>query len=137
MCSSCVSNRRRFDLKKKCAEYLGGKCSKCGYDKCIAALEFDHRNPEEKEFHFSGKHCFSWERIRMELDKCDILCANCHRERHWDETKRNRKYKEEYKTSLHYEPIEKVCELCAKIYFCEYGDRDRKYCSRNCAARAN
>lgn len=137
MCPSCVTNRRRFELKQKCVEYLGGKCIKCGYDKCIAALEFDHRNPKEKEFHFSGKHCLSWERLKKELDKCDLLCANCHRERHWNETQRNRKYKEEYKSARHYELVEAVCEQCSGKYFRSFAETDRKYCSLSCASKSH
>lgn len=79
-CNSCGVNNRRFRLKEKSVEYLGGKCSKCGYNRCIIALEFHHKDPSKKSFTISGKHCLSWQRIREELDKCVLLCANCHRE---------------------------------------------------------
>ena len=79
-----VKNRRQR-LKEMGVEYLGGKCMKCGYDKCIAALEFHHRNPEEKEFGISRYQNFSWSRIIVELDKCDLLCSNCHKELHYEE----------------------------------------------------
>ena len=58
----------------------GPKCQRCGYDACIEALEFHHRNPKEKDPTYS----FNWgiKKLKKELDKCDILCANCHREVH-------------------------------------------------------
>ena len=78
--SVLVSNRRR-ELKKLAVEYKGGKCSICGYDKCVAALEFHHINPESKLFGISTKGITrSLDLIKKELDKCILLCANCHRE---------------------------------------------------------
>ena len=85
VCGPCNSNFRRFEKKKKAVEYLGGKCIKCGYNTCIAALTFHHRNPEEKEFEIGGNHCISDERIKKELDKCDLICQNCHSQLHWEE----------------------------------------------------
>lgn len=74
-------DRRRKAIKLKAITYKGSKCSKCGYDKCIWALEFHHRNPDEKEFSISySGHSRSWERVKNEIDKCDLVCANCHRE---------------------------------------------------------
>lgn len=72
-------------MKLKAVNYLGGKCAICGYDNCIEALEFHHINPEEKEFAISGKFNISWEKLKHELDKCQLLCANCHRELHSSE----------------------------------------------------
>ena len=64
-------------------EYKGGKCVKCGYNKCNAALDFHHLDPTQKEFNLgSHGHTRSWERMKVELDKCILLCANCHREIH-------------------------------------------------------
>lgn len=85
-CKQCnkeaVTKRRRV-LKEKAVEYLGGKCIVCGYHKCISALEFHHRNPLEKDFSISSDgNTRSWEKIKGELDKCDLVCANCHREIH-------------------------------------------------------
>lgn len=62
------------------------ECSKCGYDKCVNALEFHHINENNKDFNIgnaTGKRFKTVndleERIKDELDKCDVLCANCHR----------------------------------------------------------
>ncbi len=68
-------------LKERMVEYKGGKCQKCNYNKCIGALEFHHLDPEAKEFSLSGTS-ISFERAKPELDKCILLCSNCHRETH-------------------------------------------------------
>lgn len=71
----------RKRLKIKAVEYKGGCCEKCGYNKTISALEFHHKNPKEKDFSPSGLS-ISWERMKNEIDKCILVCANCHREIH-------------------------------------------------------
>jgi len=64
-------------------EYKGGKCEICGYDRCIEALEFHHKNTSSKDFGISAKgYTRSWKKVMEELDKCVIVCANCHRELH-------------------------------------------------------
>ena len=74
---------RRKKLKKMAIEYKGGKCVFCGYDKCNDALDFHHLNSKEKEFGLSVRGLTrSWEKIKEELDKCILVCANCHRELH-------------------------------------------------------
>ena len=76
-------SKRRKAIREKAVAYLGGKCSQCGYDRCLEALEFHHLDPHQKDFSISERgHSRSWERVRLELDKCVILCANCHREAH-------------------------------------------------------
>ena len=77
-----VAKRRKF-IRLKAIQHLGGKCSRCGYSKYKEVLEFHHKNPSEKDFGISVKgHCRSWERVKTEIEKCDLLCANCHREIH-------------------------------------------------------
>jgi hypothetical protein len=86
-CNSCCdkiknrSNKQR--LKSKAVEYKGGKCSICGYDKCMAALEFHHLDKEAKEFSLSNIGWKKWETIKAELDKCSLVCSNCHKEIHY------------------------------------------------------
>ena len=83
--STSVMKCRR-NLKAKAVAYLGGSCIKCGYSKCIAALEFHHRDPSKKDFQIGSKGVYRrLESLKPELDKCDLLCANCHRIFHWDE----------------------------------------------------
>lgn len=77
-----VSNRRRI-LREKAIEYKGNKCEVCGYSKCKQALEFHHLDENKKDFGISEKgYSRSWDKIKTELDKCIMLCANCHRETH-------------------------------------------------------
>jgi hypothetical protein len=89
-CKSCnkknVVDRLR-NFKQKLVDYKGGKCKICGYDKCVGALDLHHRDPSKKNFTFSHIKMTSFEKnknkICQELDKCDLLCANCHREIHF------------------------------------------------------
>lgn len=85
-CKKCVVQsvqKRRNNLKKMAVEYKGGNCEKCGYNKSLSALEFHHKNPKEKDFGISKKGITrSWEKTKIELDKCLLLCSNCHREVH-------------------------------------------------------
>jgi hypothetical protein len=84
-CIDCVcesAKQRQRSLKVKCVEYKGGKCQRCGYNKCIWALEFHHRDRTKKAFGIANR-IKSFDKnpaVKEELDKCDMLCANCHRE---------------------------------------------------------
>ncbi len=63
-------------------EYKGAKCSLCGYDKCKSSLHFHHIDPSKKDFGISGNWGLSWKKMKIELDKCILVCANCHGEIH-------------------------------------------------------
>lgn len=73
--------KRRKQNKLLLVEYKGGKCERCGYDKCIDALEFHHINPSTKETKNLGTTA-AIEKQKAEADKCILVCANCHREIH-------------------------------------------------------
>ena len=76
-------DRRRKALKQKAVDYKGGCCNICSYSKCIQALEFHHLDPGQKDFGISSSGTTkSWKRIKDELDKCVMLCSNCHKEVH-------------------------------------------------------
>lgn len=79
-CGSCTTRIRRYLTKKAAVKYLGGKCSKCSWDKDITALDFHHLSG--KEFNLSRANNKSWDVVKAELDKCILLCANCHRMEH-------------------------------------------------------
>ena len=82
-CNTCVTRLRRLRIKIKAVAYKGGKCEICGYDKHLAALDFHHLDPTEKDFTVTtSKHSYSWVTIQKELDKCTLLCSNCHRIEH-------------------------------------------------------
>lgn len=79
---NAVSKRRKV-LREKAIEYKGGKCMFCGYNRCQSALDFHHFDEKEKGFGISKDGITrSWERIVKELDKCVLVCSNCHREIH-------------------------------------------------------
>ncbi len=76
-------SRRRKKLREMARDYKGGKCMVCDYNRCQRALSFHHLNPQEKDFDLSSRGLTrSWERIKKEIDKCVLLCANCHMEVH-------------------------------------------------------
>ena len=68
--------------KKKAVDYLGNKCFDCGKQYHQSVYDFHHRNPEEKDEAPEKLLHRSWDKIVNEIDKCDLLCANCHRIRH-------------------------------------------------------
>lgn len=73
--------RRRKKLKQLAVEYKGGKCYICGYNKCIRALHFHHIDPLIKSFGIAARGLTrAWNVIKIELDKCVLLCSNCHME---------------------------------------------------------
>lgn len=97
-CKSCKENKRRLaeeqepkrncvkviqwrrDVKRKLVALRGGKCEICGYDKCLRALQFHHKNPAEKKFAISQSNTRNFASMVSEIEKCDLLCANCHAE---------------------------------------------------------
>ena len=75
--------RRRKKLREMAREHLGGKCALCGYNKCQRALSFHHKDNSKKEFGLSARGLTrSWEKIKAEIEKCVLLCSNCHMEVH-------------------------------------------------------
>jgi hypothetical protein len=98
--SHVYSYRRR--LKERLVEYKGGKCEICGYNKCITALEFHHLDPKEKDFGVGASKVLSFEKCKQEVDKCMLVCANCHRELH------EREYKKAEEEMLERERIARV-----------------------------
>lgn len=84
--NSYPQQKLRGELRKReLIELSGGKCKICGYDKCIAALSFHHRQESEKSFGLDVRSISnrSMETIMAEFEKCDLLCLNCHQEYHY------------------------------------------------------
>jgi 5-methylcytosine-specific restriction endonuclease McrA len=82
-CKPCMQNYNRefrTNIKIKAIQYKGGKCQNCGYCKNIAALEFHHVSADKEKTIAHWKVTF--EKMKSELDKCKLLCSNCHREEH-------------------------------------------------------
>lgn len=69
----------------------GGCCSKCGYNNNLGALEFHHRDSSTKLFGIDFRKLSNTNKQTLleELDKCDLICANCHREHHHPEMELN------------------------------------------------
>jgi len=65
-------------IKEKAISYKGGKCAHCGYCNHPAAFQFHHVDPKQKDVSWVKLRLRSWDKIIFELDKCVLLCANCH-----------------------------------------------------------
>ena len=85
-CKPCHKDQtieRQRLFKRKSIEYKGNKCYYCGYSRYQGALQFHHLDPSKKNFSISKIKLTTWdERATNELDKCVLLCANCHMEVH-------------------------------------------------------
>lgn len=98
-CKNCKPEAKKksfliseFRRKRKIflVEYKGGKCEICGYDECVWALDFHHLEKEEKKFSLSRSgNTRSLEKDKKEVDKCILVCANCHREIHYNNYNNN------------------------------------------------
>ena len=77
-------NAYREKTRQKIREYkLERGCCVCGYKKCAAALLFHHVRDDKKYQITRNLGCRCWKTLKLEIDKCDILCANCHNELHY------------------------------------------------------
>ena len=85
-CNNANTVERQRNFKKRLVAYKGGKCQCCGYDKTQDALDFHHIDPSDKSFSLSKIRLTSYdknrEKIERELDKCILVCRNCHAEIH-------------------------------------------------------
>ncbi len=91
-CKGCYIDyvREQNTLRKgRAVQVLGGKCLDCGWVGPLCTFDFHHRDPAEKEFIWSAVRRRKWEVIEAEINKCDLLCVNCHRTRHAIESKAN------------------------------------------------
>lgn len=75
-----MTRKRRQKIRDWIYERAGEECSICGYSKCRRALSFHHVDPATKKYNISAMECRSWETIKTEVDKCVVLCSNCHME---------------------------------------------------------
>ena len=135
---------RRFRMKSEAVRLKGGKCSDCGWSGNIAAFQFHHKDPSKKEFTISTSPRVSWEKYWNEIEKCDLLCANCHAIRHSKNTApqflvdvENYKGRElvvsdvPWKNQVHiFVPKIYVCLTCKTPY--EAIRKEQKYCSDEC-----
>lgn len=119
----------RTQKKKKllAIEAFGGECQICGYNKCSEALEFHHVNKDEKEESPSYIIMrWSFERAKKELEKCILVCSNCHREIHAAD-----KANMSLELQRYVKPwIEKECQFCGKKYNTK--NNVQSYCNLTC-----
>jgi len=80
-------NKKLYLLSKQRMKNLKiNGCAICGYNECNAALDFHHVNPKNKTFQMSLTNMSrNAEKVAVELNKCILLCANCHRKVHAEE----------------------------------------------------
>ena len=79
-CMSVVTKEKRDLVKKQAVEHLGNKCVDCGLKtEHYEVYDFHHLDPSKKEIAFGASRSRSFSSIKSELDKCVLLCANCHR----------------------------------------------------------
>jgi hypothetical protein len=125
-CRKCLyyyQKRRWNKVKIRAIIYLGGKCKKCDLVDHPTIYDFHHRDKTQKEVDWSELKIRKWESIKLELDKCDLLCCLCHRKEHtnfglWD-------------LSYVYKQKEiNYCLICSKQI------KRGKYCSSICASKA-
>ena len=78
---------RGYSNKWKALQYKGGKCQSCGESR-PATLCFHHRDPSEKSFNLDGRTFANrkWEFVKEEVNKCDLLCHNCHHMLHYGDS---------------------------------------------------
>ena len=76
-------DKRRKKIKIMAIAHKGGKCQLCGYNHCVSALEFHHLDPKGKDFGLGQNGLTrSWDKTKNELNKCVLVCSNCHKEIH-------------------------------------------------------
>lgn len=84
-----VRARRRKFREKVQALKESHPCTDCGVFYPFYVMQYDHRDPSTKEFCIaSAVSRFNLERALKEIEKCDLVCANCHAVRTYNRTKR-------------------------------------------------
>ena len=84
-CSNRYHSKRAQQVKIKMIQYKGGKCVDCKLkleDSHYNVFDFHHLNPDTKDSNFKKIKYQKWEYIKKEINKCVLLCSNCHRLRH-------------------------------------------------------
>jgi len=80
-CRTEFVTERRRRVKRILVEEAGGRCRICGYDRYPGALQFHHLDPSTKSFALSVQGVArSLSKARAEVEKCALICANCHAE---------------------------------------------------------
>lgn len=131
-----ASKNWRKRCKNKIVVAMGGKCSICGYDKCLSALALHHLNPSEKDPAFSMimTNHKTWDFVVQELRKCILVCHNCHCEVHAGIINIPNdviKFNESYALILESNEVMTPCLICDKLK-----PEHLKFCSKVCSAKS-
>lgn len=130
-CRKCASDavvRRRRALKLMAIDYKGGKCADCSLVSTVPTV-YDFHHEHGKDFNISASgHTRSWVRLVSELDKCTMLCSNCHRIRHYRQPEEHPKRISIYSTVCprcqgSKSRRSKVCRACSRPKV-EWPDRE-------------
>ena len=136
------NKQRARGLKRKLEiiKLRGGKCEICGYDDNVAALEFHHENPEDKEMKLDMRTfaATKTEKLYEEIKKCILVCSNCHKKIHYPQYNKDKventlngfieeSLKE--KTVKKKTPTKYVCAYCGKPF---KATTNKKFCSAKC-----
>jgi hypothetical protein len=81
-CNNTISYNKQKEMKVNCVNLKGGKCQICGYAKYVGSMDFHHLDPSKKEYSIGDLRAYSMKKIKKELDKCILVCRNCHGEIH-------------------------------------------------------
>lgn len=119
----------RIERKRLAVEMMGGKCSICGYDKNLASLDFHHKDSTTKEASIGNMVAHHlWDKVKIELEKCVLLCRNCHSDAHNPDLRSETNCN---KVKILNEAIsgslKSTCEFCGNQ---SYGHR---FCSQKCS----
>lgn len=129
-CKSCASGfvvEKNNRHKKALVKYMGGKCADCGIVGHHSIYDFHHTEPEHKDFTIQSNRHYNFAQLIDELDKCVMLCANCHTKRHLDmkiEEGYNNKIEgntERFKAVRH-EKLKHACNSDIKCSKCGYDE---------------
>lgn len=125
-----VIARYRRKAKSILIEYKGGKCYYCGYNKCQTSLHFHHLDPGSKDFAISHNGDANINKLKNEVDKCILICSNCHGEIHDKEYVENLNKLEE-ETKVHPRNFGfRKCAVCKNTFKVEVSNNERK--CKNC-----
>lgn len=100
---------RDWSKKLRAYDYFGNKCEKCG-DTNIFHFVFHHKNPETKEYQLCDIWQSSWSKILKELEKCSLLCENCHKELHHNDVIKDNRFRITKSLFINYKGNK--CEKC-------------------------
>jgi len=118
-CGSCQTKLRRYIIKVNAVAYKGGKCERCNWSGDLSGYDFHHINSSLKKFSISAEKLTSkkWKDIIAELNKCELLCALCHRLEHSDYRNEKMLSLAKVKKKKHWEKEELIKCLNDSKYF--------------------